>query len=186
MWTKIRSTIWEIVKFVAITLVIVLPIRTFVAQPFIVSGSSMHPTFESNQYLVIDELSYYFREPIRGEVIVFKYPKDPAKHFIKRIIGLPGETVKITNGEVLITTVGNKPEQIKLAEPYVQENLAVANLEVKLLNNEYFVLGDNRPVSLDSRIWGPLPRNLITGRVFLRLLPPSTLAYLPGQPAQAK
>lgn len=183
MWTKIRSTIWEIVKFVAITLIIVLPIRTFVAQPFIVSGSSMHPTFESNQYLVIDELSYYFREPVRGEVIVFKYPKDPAKHFIKRIIGLPGETVKITNGEVLITTTNNaKPEQIKLDEPYVQENLAVANLEVKLLSNEYFVLGDNRSVSLDSRIWGPLPRNLITGRVWLRLLPPSTVAYLPGQP----
>lgn len=182
MWAKIRSTVWEIVKFVAITLVIVLPIRTFVAQPFIVSGSSMHPTFESNQYLVIDELSYRFREPARGEVIVFKYPKDPAKHFIKRIIGLPGETVKIADGRVTISAADNSVKSITLNEPYVQENLAVANLEVKLLNNEYFVLGDNRQVSLDSRIWGPLPRQLITGRVWLRLLPPHLFAYLPGQP----
>lgn len=176
MWDKIRTTTWEIVKFVVIVLIVVVPIRTYVAQPFIVSGNSMYPSFNSNEYLIIDELSYHFRQPERGEVIVFKYPKMPQTHFIKRVIGLPGETVIIKNGEVIID---NGQKQEKLTESYLAESFQ-ANFEIKLLPDEYFVMGDNRAVSLDSRSWGPLESKFITGRVLVRLFPPNRLAYLPG------
>ncbi len=179
MWPKIRSGIWEIIKFVVITLVIVLPIRAYVAQPFIVSGTSMSPTFEDKEYLIIDELSYHLREPERGEVVVFRYPKEPKIHFIKRIIGLPGETVTIQDSKVKIETVAG--EEINLDESYIVGDFT-ANVRVKLGKTEYFVMGDNRDVSLDSRAWGPLPREMMTGRVFLRLLPPTRASLLPGQP----
>src|SRR3989344_2645643 len=110
------SYFWEIVRFAVITLHIVVPIRAYVAQPFIVSGISMAPSFEDGEYLVIDELSYHLRTPERGEVIVFRYPKDPAKFFIKRVIGLPGETIKISAGQVVI----KKGEtEFTLDEPYI-------------------------------------------------------------------
>lgn len=181
MWPKIKTAVWETIKFAVVTLAIVIPIRTFVAQPFIVSGSSMEPTFENRQYLIIDELSYFFREPARGEVVIFRYPQDPSKHFIKRIIGLPNETVMIRNDRVAISKDG---EQIELDESYLARPFQT-NLEVNLGPREYFVMGDNRPVSLDSRVWGPLPRELITGRVFLRLFPPQAISLLPGQPDAA-
>lgn len=179
MWPKMRSGIWEIIKFVVITLVIVLPIRAYVAQPFIVSGTSMSPTFEDREYLIIDELSYHLREPERGEVVVFRYPKSPNVHFIKRIIGLPGETVTVKDGEVTIETASG--QEIDLDESYVTEDF-VSDAHVRLGATEYFVMGDNRNVSLDSRSWGALPREMMTGRVLFRLLPPTRASFLPGQP----
>lgn len=177
MWPKIRSAVWEIVKFAVIVLVVVVPIRTYVAQPFIVNGSSMDPTFQNNEYLIVDELSYRFSEPERGDVVVFRYPKVPQTHFIKRIIGLPGETVSIEGGKVTIDTGAKK---IELTENYVKEPSSYGNFEMKLLPNEYFVMGDNRSASLDSRSWGPLSRDLITGRAIFRLFPPAKISYLPG------
>lgn len=176
MWPKLKSATWEIVKFLALTLAIVLPVRAYVAQPFIVSGNSMDPTFKNNEYLIVDELSYRLREPERGEVVVFKFPKQPSAHFIKRIIGLPGETVIIKGSKVTIDT---GRERFALAEDYIAAPFQ-ANLELKLLPGEYFVMGDNRSVSLDSRSWGPLPREMMTGRVLARLLPPSRINFLPG------
>lgn len=176
MWSQIKTTAWEIIKFVVIVLIIVIPIRTYIAQPFIVSGASMDPTFHDKQYLIIDELSYRFHPPERGDVVVFKYPKDPRVHFIKRIIGLPGETVRIAGDQI---TIINDHSSFLLTENYLKSPFNT-NLELKLLPDEYFVMGDNRSVSLDSRSWGPLPSKLITGRVFLRLFPFSDIAYLPG------
>lgn len=176
MPSKLRESIWEIVKFCLITLAIVVPIRTFVAQPFIVSGDSMYPTFTGHEYLIIDELSYHLREPTRGEVIVFRFPQDPKKHFIKRIIGLPGETVVVKNNEVWIK---QGDQTIKLEEPYVHQQFW-NDTEITLGPNDYFVMGDNRPVSHDSRAWGPLPEKLITGRVFVRLFPLGQVGFLPG------
>lgn len=178
MEQETKSSFWEIVRFVAITLAIVIPIRAFVAQPFIVSGSSMVPTFEDGQYLIVDELSYLFRDPKRGEVIIFRYPKDPSKFFIKRVIGLPGETVKIHDNKVTITS-GNRI--FALDEKYIKnEEETLEPMQRKLGTHEYFVLGDNRNASLDSRFWGPVDRSLIRGRVLLRLLPPTKFGYLPG------
>lgn len=161
----------EFVKFLLIALAIALPIRYFVAQPFIVRGASMYPNFADKEYLVIDELSYFLREPGRGEVIVFKYPLDPRQFFIKRIIGLPGEKVEIDDGKIKITPPGNG-EAFLLEEPYLAEaSRTDGNVSVALGRNDYFVLGDNRLQSSDSRAWGVLPKALITGRAFIRAWP---------------
>ncbi len=176
MFTKIKATVWEVIKLALFTLIIVVPIRTYVAQPFIVSGASMDPTFRDHEYLIVDELSYYLRTPARGEVVIFRYPKDPSKFFIKRIIGLPGETVAIQQGEVVVKQNGT---ETKIAEPYLHQPFT-ANAEVTLGATDYFVMGDNRNVSYDSRSWGALPKKMIVGRALLRLFPPQRIALLPG------
>lgn len=175
----------EAIRFAVITLLIVIPIRTFIAQPFLVSGASMDPTFHDGQYLIIDQLSYYLRQPERGEVAIFRYPKDERKFFIKRVIGLPGETVTINGATVTITTAGG--EVITLNEPYLNtEHLNGFNLTRQLAQGEFFVMGDNRGESLDSRIWGPVPLKLMQGRVIARLLPLAQAAILPGDSSQQK
>lgn len=163
--------VWEFTKIIFISLVIVLPIRFFVAQPFIVNGASMEPTFENGEYLIVDELSYLLRSPWRGEVTVFRYPQDPAKFFIKRIIGLPGETVIIKDGSVLIQNDAH-PDGVLLKETYLPPSLETApNEHTTLGAGEYFVLGDNRLKSFDSRQWGILNEKFLVGRTFLRLWP---------------
>jgi signal peptidase I len=159
--------------------VVVIPIRLFVVSPFVVDGESMHPTFENLNYLIVDELVYDFEAPARGDVIVFRYPGDPSIFYIKRIIGLPGETVSINHGIVTITTVDGK--QLTLSEPYVINEDVTYTKSVTLNPETYFVMGDNRPNSSDSRVWGPLPRNDIIGRVDLRLLPLNEIGFFPGR-----
>jgi signal peptidase I len=170
----------EIFKFSLIALLIVLPIRFFIAQPFIVNGASMQPTFENGQYLIVDQLSYYFEKPQRSDVIIFHYPLDPSKFFIKRVIGLPGETVEISGTTITITNDA-LPGGFPLEEPYLEEaNLKTDFLTVTLGESEYFVLGDNRSASSDSRVWGALPEKNIVGRPFLRLFPLNELSILPN------
>jgi signal peptidase I len=173
----------ELLKFALVALIIVVPVRFFIAQPFIVSGASMDPTFKTGQYLIVDELSYRLDAPSRGDVIIFKYPKDPTQYFIKRVVGLPGETVRIADGEVSIQKTSG--ETIQLDESYVVNKGNGADLTVALPAGQYFVMGDNRPESSDSRVWGTLPRANIIGRAFVRLLPLQTLSIFPGStPAQ--
>lgn len=162
--------VWEVVKIVILAFAIVVPIRWFLFQPFVIDGSSMEPNFYEADYLIVDELSYRLREPERGEVIVFKYPLDASKRFIKRIIGLPGETVEIKTGRVII--IGTDGVTKVLDESYIPQGLYAPDmLAVTLAADEYFVLGDNRPYSSDSQDWGELPRKNIIGRVELRLWP---------------
>ncbi|MDQ5955260.1 MAG: signal peptidase [Patescibacteria group bacterium] len=168
----------ELLKFGLLALCIVLPVRLFVAQPFIVSGESMVPTFQNGEYLIIDELTYHFSQPKRGEVIVFRYPKDPSQFFIKRIIGLPGETVHISDQGITITKTDGTALQVD--EPYVMNQGNGGTREYVVPQDEYFVMGDNRPESSDSRSWGFLPRKDIVGRTLVRLLPFSTIAFFPG------
>ena len=158
--------------------VVVIPIRLFVVSPFVVDGESMHPTFENLDYLIVDELIYNFRAPARGDVIVFRYPAKPSIFYIKRIIGLPGETVSIDHGIITITTTTG--ENLALTEPYIVNEDATYTKDVLLNPGEYFVMGDNRPNSSDSRVWGPLPKKDIIGRVDLRLLPVSLIGFFPG------
>jgi signal peptidase I len=173
----------ELLKFALIAVVIVVPVRLFIAQPFIVSGASMDPTFHNGQYLIVDELTYRFDDPKRGDVVIFKYPKDPTQFFIKRIIGLPGETVQVRPESVVITTIDG--EKLTLEENYIVNEGNGSGTTVTLSDGEYFVMGDNRPESSDSRLWGKLPRENIVGRAFVRLLPLETLSLLPGStPAQ--
>lgn len=170
----------EIVRFSIIAILIVIPIRMFIAQPFIVSGASMDNTFHNGQYLIVDQVTYYFEDPARGDVIVFRYPRDPSKFFIKRIIGLPGDTVKITDGRITISNDEN-PEGFTLSEPYVKEVMEPAPPFTETLGDrEYFVMGDNRNQSSDSRSWGILQDDRIVGRILLRLFPPQVLGYMPG------
>lgn len=174
-----KSKFREIAEFVIITAVIVIPIRLFVAQPFIVSGASMDKTFLNGQYLVIDELTYHFSDPKRGEVVVFKYPLDPSKYFIKRVIGIPGDTVIVNGNKTTVKTPEN-PAGSVIDEPYTS-SWREGYTETFLKAGEYFVMGDNRAVSLDSRVFGTLPRSDITGRVFLRLFPPNLISIFPGK-----
>ena len=173
-----ESPFWhDFFRFVIIAAFVIVPIRAWVAQPFIVRGPSMEPTFYDTEYLIVDEFSYHFREPARGEVIVFRYPEDPSKFFIKRVIGLPGETVEIRENKVFITKDGKTEE---LGEPYLAEALTTPNKTIKVGEGQYFVMGDNRLFSSDSRRWGFLPRELVIGRALVRLWPPARLAMLPG------
>lgn len=179
---KNNSVIKDLVLFALFAIVIVIPIRMYIAQPFIVSGASMVPTFEGGQYLIVDQVSYNFHDPERGDVIVFKYPNDTSRFFIKRIVGLPGETIEIDNDSVFVTKPGDI-QKTKLNEPYVtlnRETFMTAVLE----DDEYFVMGDNRLASLDSRSWGPLQEDFIVGRAYLRLLPVGKADFLPGEFAQ--
>lgn len=167
------------VRFALIALLIVVPIRMFIAQPFIVQGASMEPTFETGEYLVVDQVTYYFHEPARGDVVVFKYPKDPSKFFIKRIIGLPGETVSIDRSGVRIIN-REHPDGFILEEPYVAHMRLDTVLTETVGADAYFVMGDNRDASSDSRVWGALPEENIVGRALLRLLPVTHMHVLPG------
>lgn len=168
----------EILKFFAIVIFIIVPFRVFVAQPFIVEGSSMDPIFTNGQYLIVDQLTYHFEEPERGSVLIFKYPLDENQFFIKRVIGLPGETVKIRGSQVFIEN-----EEIPKGFEYDQSFISFNkndNTTLTLGNDEYFVLGDNRPVSSDSRAWGAVNKDEIIGRPILRLLPLSEIGVFPG------
>ena len=172
------QSFWEMVRFALLALLIVVPIRAFVAEPFIVSGSSMVPTFEDGDYLVIDKLSYELGSPERYDVAVFRYPNDPSKFFIKRIIGLPNETIDIAGGVVTIRNEGNQ-EGFILEQPFV-ENPSDSETHFELKDNEYFVMGDNRRASSDSRYWGAVNKEFLTGRALVRLLPFNKINILPG------
>jgi signal peptidase I len=171
--------VWDFVKVILIALAIILPIRYFVFQPFIVSGSSMEPNYSNGQYLIIDEISYRMNVPQRGDVIVIRYPKDRKQFFIKRIIGMPGEKITVDNGRITITN-DEHPEGVTLGEEYLPSqgltfphNTAVigGRKTLTLKDDEYFMMGDNRLASSDSRDWGPLNEKDIVGKVFVRVLP---------------
>jgi len=138
----------------------------------------MDPTFKTGDYLIVDQLSKRFEPISRESVVIIRYPKNPSQFFIKRLIGFPGETVEITNGAVSIYNDQTK-ETVKLSEPYVVYGKK-ENFTGKLGADEYFVMGDNRAGSSDSRAWGPVPGKYIIGRPILRLLPPNEIGIWPG------
>jgi signal peptidase I len=180
---KKENFLWEIIKFAAVALIIIVPMRAYVAEPFIVSGLSMFPTFNNGQYLIVDELTYHFREPARGDVIVFRYPLNPSTFFIKRIIALPSETLSVTDGVATIIN-STHPNGMVLEEPYIAgDHRSYDTFKITLGPTEYFVMGDNRSQSSDSRVWGALDRKFITGRPFVRLLPPTAISIFPGEDA---
>ncbi len=161
----------EILEMALIAIAAVFVVRTFLVQPFLVSGASMEPNFSNGDYLVIDEVTYRFREPARGEVIVFRYPGNDSSYYIKRVIGLPGERVTVKNGAVTVYS-GDSRDGFRVPENYLPVGLKTSgDLDATLKSGDYFVLGDNRNFSFDSRSWGALPKNEIVGLVRLRLWP---------------
>jgi signal peptidase I len=168
----------ELLTFVFIAVVIVLPFRMFIAEPYVVSGTSMFPTFDTGHYLIVDKITWKFETPKRYDVVVMIFPKDTTKDFIKRIIGFPGETVVIKNGAVSIIN-DTHPQGFALDQSFVKfpkDDTLTAHLKA----DEYFVMGDNRAGSYDSRYWGPLPKSDIIGYPLMRLLPITDIGLLPG------
>ncbi len=160
--------LFELIQVMAISLAIIIPVRYFLIQPFYVKGASMEPNFFDHEYLIIDELSYRFHQPERGDIVVFRYPNDPKQFFIKRVIGLPGETVDIAGGQIKIFN-SKEPNGVVLDEKsYLDQDFTATTRTVTLKNDEFFVLGDNRAASLDSRYFGPVKQSFIVGRVWLR------------------
>jgi signal peptidase I len=187
---KYLFIVWELLKIIIIAAIIVLPIRYFLFQPFIVKGESMVPNFHSGDYLIVDEISYRISHPKRGDVIVLKYPLDASQRYIKRIIGLPGETVTIKDGKI---TVSSNEEDISGLDKKVKKSMVLdekkylpdlitteGNLQIVLSEDQYFVLGDNRQFSYDSRRWGALPKKDIVGRAAFRVFPISDMSFITG------
>lgn len=160
--------VWEIFKVVVISVAIIVPVRYFLIKPFYVKGASMEPSFYNHEYLIINEISYRFNEPERGDTIVFKYPFDPTQYFIKRIIGLPGERVRITEGAVYVAAPGQDGEMVLEEEYLLPAMKTLGEVKVTLAQDEYYLLGDNRIASLDSRAFGPIKRYYIVGKTLLR------------------
>ena len=156
----------ELVKVAFLAGITVGLVRYFIFKPFYVEGQSMEPTYLGSEYLIIDEISYRFREPERGEVIVLRAPTVEKEYFLKRIIGLPGDHIWVENNKVIISN-SQRPDRVLLEEKYlVEPTPGSANYTLGL--DEYFVMGDNRDASFDSRRFGPIKRNGIIGRTWFR------------------
>lgn len=168
---KLLIFTWEVVKIVIISLAIVIPVRYYLIQPFFVRGASMEPNFDNGQYLVIDEISYRFSEPARGEVVVFKFPNDTSQYYIKRIIGLPGEKIEVKDNQIILYNQEFPQGKVLEESSYMLKGETFGDVEIDLNGGEYFVLGDNRQASFDSRQWGALSEEYIIGRVWLRAWP---------------
>lgn len=164
----LKLFIIEAIKVGVFTVLTIFIVRTFLFKPFYVRGASMETNFFDSEYLIIDEVSYRVHEPKRGDVIVFRYPNDPSEYFLKRVIGLPGETITIRNGQVIVI---NKdfPNGIVLSEAYLRSGLHTpGDTTATMKEGQYFVMGDNRAASWDSRGFGPIAENAIVGRVWVR------------------
>jgi signal peptidase I len=183
---KFLASVLEVAEVIVIAVAAVFIIRTFLVQPFLVSGASMSPNFSNGDYVLVDEMTYRLRAPERGEVVVFHDPQDYGTYFIKRVIGLPNETVKITNNAVTVSGAAN-PNGLTLNESYLPSGTVTSlnNCDggtaaggvctYNLSSSTYLLFGDNRPFSFDSRSWGPLPVKNIVGLVRLRLWPPTEI-----------
>lgn len=163
--SKIALFFLEIIKIAVLAGITIGLVRYFLFKPFYVKGQSMEPTFYEQDYLIIDEISYRFREPERGEIIVFKSPIN-TDFYLKRVIGLPGERIKIENNKVIIYNQEN-PRGFVLPEVYLEEETP-GSVSITLGDDEYFVLGDNRDASFDSRRFGAIKKESMVGRVWFR------------------
>jgi len=168
---KIYLLIWESLEVILVAFIPLFVSYQFLARPFLVQGASMEPNFQNGNYLVVDIISYKFGSPERGDVVVFHYPGNRALYYIKRVVGLPGDRVTFLDGKILINGEAIKEEYL----PSYVETDAFTSADFELEEGQYFVLGDNRSASFDSRSWGPLEKSDIVGVVKLRIWPPFEL-----------
>jgi signal peptidase I len=171
-WVDMLLFVGEVIVTIILAVVATYFIKQYIIQPFMVEGVSMEPNFHNNEYLIVNELSYRWEKPKRGDVIVFKYPLNEAKDYIKRLIGLPGETVKIKNGQVSVCQKSGQNCEILDESKYLPTGTETdGDVTMILKPDEYFVLGDHRSQSSDSRFWGVLKKDEIIGRVWIKVLP---------------
>lgn len=173
---------FDFIKTVLIIIILAALIRQFVIQPFIVDGQSMEPNFQNNDYLITDKVSYRLHSPSRGEVVIFHPPDNPSVNYLKRIVGVPGDTIAVKNGDVYVNGK-------KIIEPYINNNEKThspssGDVEITLKEKEFFVLGDNRNHSRDSREIGPIPISNIVSRIWLRLFPFNTMSAFAAEKFQ--
>lgn len=177
-WSKFKNNLAELIEFLAIVGAVVVIVHFFIAEPHKVSGLSMYPNFHDGDYIITNKISFDFSNPVRGEVIILKNPRDTSQDFIKRVIGLPGEQIEVAGGHVYINGK-------VLAEPYLPQGLQTDGgqflPEGEVFNipeGQYFVMGDNRPASSDSREWGTVARNLVIGQAWFRYWPPQKVELI--------
>ena len=179
MGESIKLFILETLKVVFLSLAIIIPVRFFLIQPFYVKGASMEPTYLDHEYLIIDEISYRFREPRRDEVVVFHPPNNEKQYYIKRVVGIPGDRIRVTGGQVYRYDEGS-PEGKVLDESFLAPNTRTfGEVDIKLEDEEYFVMGDHREASLDSRVFGAVHRSAIVGRTWVRGWPLNRVTVFP-------
>ncbi len=180
--------LWEIVKIGILAFIIIIPVRTFLFQPFSVQGSSMEPNFHNREYLIVGEFGYKethirigdinlfhsipFRTLHRGDAVVFRPPNISGQYFIKRVVGLPGEMIEIENDRVSIRNEQSPGGFFLDESEYLSPTVRTEGKQkIQLADDEYYLLGDNRSASRDSRFFGPVSKSLITGKVLLRAWP---------------
>jgi signal peptidase I len=168
---KALGGLLELIQVIVISAAIVIPLRTFLVQPFYVKGQSMEPNFYDHEYLFVDKLTYRRQAPVRGDVVVIRYPLDPSEFFIKRVIGLPGETIEVSNGKVRIYNKEHENGFLLDEHTYLDQDYTPLTDTKTLKDGEYYLMGDNRAASLDSRSFGPVKRSFIVGRVWVRAYP---------------
>jgi len=179
-WSDLKDFSFDTIRIIVISLIIIVGIRTFVMQPFFVNGQSMEPNFYDGDYLIVNEIDYRFNDPKRGDVIIFHYPKDTRQFFIKRVIGLPGEKIEIKDNKI---TIYNRehPDGLTLDEAYLPQSAVISgSYSQELKNDEYYVLGDNRSASADSRFWGVLEKRHIVGKAWIRAWPFNEFSVFEG------
>lgn len=177
---KIASFFLELIKIALLAGLTIGLVRYFLFKPFYVKGQSMEPNFFEHDYLIIDEISYRFRVPQRGEIIVFRSPVNE-DYYLKRVVGLPGERVKVEDNKIVIFNLEN-PQGLVVEEPYLEEATGGA-VNLTLGSDQYFVMGDNRDASYDSRRFGPVEKEAIVGRVWLRGWPFNRLSIFSSSPS---
>jgi signal peptidase I len=172
--SRTKSAFREVVETIVFTLLIYFLVRTFLFENYRVVGSSMFPTLEDNQFLVVNKLAYRLQQPQRGDIIVFRDPHDKERKLIKRVIGLPGDVLEVRQGQVFVNDQ-------RLEEPYIQDPARYSRPPSSVPDGQYFVLGDNRNNSSDSSNWGTLPRENIVGKAWLSYWPPPLWGVIPHE-----
>lgn len=180
---SIINSVLDFVETVVVSLAIFFVIYIFIAQPHQVNGHSMDPTMQTGEYLLTEKISYRFGEPQRGDIIVFKAPTTACIgdncDYIKRVIALPGETVKVANGHFYINgELLNEDEYLASDVVTIPGAYTADEREITLGENQYFVSGDNRANSADSRYWGPITKNAIIGKAFFSYWPVKTVGLI--------
>jgi signal peptidase I len=171
-----KSTLREVMESLVIAVILALLIRTFILQPFYIPSGSMEPTLMIQDHIIVNKIGYRFWEPQRGDIVVFRFPRDPSKDFVKRLIGLPGEKVEIRNSQLYING------QL-VPEKYLPSDIGdFGSFKPTVIPaNSYFMMGDNRNNSDDSRNWGVLPRENVIGKAMLTYWPLTRIHLLTGK-----